>query len=102
MGVVDFGMLHTVLHCLAQQMRVLGKNVELRGSVAGLPYGRENVRTITVSEYIVDTNETASRLKSILFYAHEVLLRIILIRTIVIYLIFIIYLYSYSSHIYIC
>ncbi|CAH0722759.1 unnamed protein product, partial [Brenthis ino] len=60
-GVVDFGMLHTVLHCLAQQMRVLDKNVELRGSVAALPYGRENVRTITVNEYIMDTNETASR-----------------------------------------
>ncbi|XP_069354303.1 uncharacterized protein C16orf96-like isoform X1 [Maniola hyperantus] len=57
-GVVDFGMLQTVLHCLAQQLRVLGKNVELRGSVATLPVGRENALTIAVSEYIVDTEES--------------------------------------------
>ncbi|XP_045761030.1 uncharacterized protein C16orf96-like isoform X2 [Maniola jurtina] len=57
-GVVDFGMLQTVLHCLAQQMRVLGKNVELRGSVAALPVGRENAQTIAVTEYIVDTEES--------------------------------------------
>ncbi|XP_039745522.1 uncharacterized protein LOC120623534 [Pararge aegeria] len=58
-GVVDFGMLQTVLHCLAQQLRVLGKNVELRGSVAALPVGRENQQTIAVSEYIIDTEENA-------------------------------------------
>ncbi|XP_072935816.1 uncharacterized protein [Epargyreus clarus] len=57
-GVVDFGMLQTVLHCLAQQLRVLGKNVELRGSVGTLPMGRENAQTIAISEYIVDTEET--------------------------------------------
>ncbi|XP_045512660.1 glutamine-rich protein 2 isoform X1 [Pieris brassicae] len=56
-GVVDFCMLQTVLHCLAQQLRVLGKNVELRGSVAALPLGRENSQTIAVSEFLVDTDK---------------------------------------------
>ncbi|CAK1548406.1 unnamed protein product [Leptosia nina] len=56
-GVVDFCMLQTVLHCLAQQLRVLGKNVELRGSVAALPLGRENSQTIAVSEFVVDTDQ---------------------------------------------
>ncbi|XP_052753679.1 uncharacterized protein LOC113523022 [Galleria mellonella] len=55
-GVVDFNMLQAVLHCLAQQLRVLGKNVELRGSVAGLPIGRANTQTISISEYVVDTD----------------------------------------------
>ncbi|CAH2099724.1 unnamed protein product [Euphydryas editha] len=57
-GVVDFGMLHSVLHCLAQQLRVSGKNVELRGSVAVLPVGRDKAHTIEVSEFVVDTDET--------------------------------------------
>lgn len=50
-------MLQTVLHCLAQQMRVLGKNVELRGSMASLPIGRptDNAQTIAITEFIVDT-----------------------------------------------
>lgn len=50
-------MLQTVLHCLAQQLRVLGKNVELRGSVAALPIGKpgENAQTIAISEFVVDT-----------------------------------------------
>ncbi|KAL0895554.1 hypothetical protein ABMA27_011656 [Loxostege sticticalis] len=56
-GVVDFNMLQTVLHCLAQQLKVLGKNVELRGSVATLPVGRENVQTIAISEFLVDTGD---------------------------------------------
>ncbi|KAM3966729.1 uncharacterized protein ACR2FA_012273 [Aphomia sociella] len=57
-GVVDFNMLQTVLHCLAQQLRVLGKQVELRGSSATLPVGRENAQTIAISEYVVDTEAT--------------------------------------------
>ncbi|CAG4924111.1 unnamed protein product [Colias eurytheme] len=60
-GVVDFCMLQTVLHCLAQQLRVLGKNVELRGSVAALPLGRENSQTIAVSEFVVDTDQDQNR-----------------------------------------
>ncbi|XP_059049431.1 rho family-interacting cell polarization regulator 1-like [Achroia grisella] len=60
-GVVDFNMLQTVLHCLAQQLRVLGKNVELRGSVVTLPVGRENAKTISISEYVVDTDEPQAR-----------------------------------------
>ncbi|XP_045450438.1 uncharacterized protein LOC123659231 [Melitaea cinxia] len=59
-GVVDFGMLHSVLHCLAQQLRVSGKNVELRGSVAVLPVGRDKAHTIAVSEFVVDTDATDS------------------------------------------
>ncbi|KAJ8734902.1 hypothetical protein PYW08_014152 [Mythimna loreyi] len=56
-GVVDFCMLQTVLHCLAQQLRVLGKNVELRGSIATLPVGRQsdNAQTVAITEFIVDT-----------------------------------------------
>jgi hypothetical protein len=61
-GVVDFNMLQTVLHCLAQQLRVLGKNVELRGSVAALPMGRENVQTIAISEYLIDTVDKVNNL----------------------------------------
>lgn len=53
-------MLQTVLHCLAQQLRVLGKNVELRGSVANLPLNRDNVQTIAIAEYVVDTEGTVS------------------------------------------
>ncbi|XP_046976235.1 uncharacterized protein LOC124542309 [Vanessa cardui] len=56
-GVVDFGMLHSVLHCLAQQLRVSGKNVELRGNAGGLPVGRTKAHTVTISEFIVDTEE---------------------------------------------
>ncbi|XP_047539526.1 autophagy-related protein 23-like [Vanessa atalanta] len=56
-GVVDFGMLHTVLHCLAQQLRVSEKNVELRGNAGALPVGRTKAHTVTVSEFIVDTEE---------------------------------------------
>lgn len=48
-------MLQTVLHCLAQQLRILGKNVELRGSVAALPVNRDNVQTIDIREYSIDT-----------------------------------------------
>ncbi|XP_028040362.1 uncharacterized protein LOC114250612 [Bombyx mandarina] len=55
-GVVDFNMLQTVLHCLAQQLRVLGKNVELKGSIT-LPIGRDNTQTIAISEYVVDTED---------------------------------------------
>nr|XP_026484890.1 uncharacterized protein LOC113392607 [Vanessa tameamea] len=62
-GVVDFGMLHTVLHCLAQQLRVTGKNVELRGNAGGLPVGRTKAHTVTVSEFIVDTEEKVMILK---------------------------------------
>ncbi|CAB3231347.1 unnamed protein product [Arctia plantaginis] len=55
LGVVDFCMLQTVLHCLAQQMRILDKNVELRGAAAGLPVGRqlETGETIKINEFIV-------------------------------------------------
>lgn len=53
-------MLHSVLHCLAQQLRVSGKNVELRGSVAMLPVGRDKAHTIAVSEFVVDTDATVS------------------------------------------
>ncbi|KAG6453336.1 hypothetical protein O3G_MSEX008088 [Manduca sexta] len=63
-GVVDFNMLQTVLHCLAQQLRVLGKNVELRGSVATLPVGRENNQTIAISEFVVDTDDKAAATKT--------------------------------------
>lgn len=50
-------MLQTVLHCMAQQLRVLDKNVELRGSTANIPVGRqaENAQTIAITEFIVDT-----------------------------------------------
>lgn len=57
MGVVDFNMLQTVLYCLAQQMRVLEKNVELRGNVSTLPVGRENAQTITINEFVVDKQD---------------------------------------------
>lgn len=50
-------MLQSVLHVLAQQMRVLGKNVELRGSVAQLPVARENVQTVAITEYLMETDE---------------------------------------------
>lgn len=50
-------MLQTVLHCLAQQLRILGKNVELRGSVATLPINRDNMQTIDIREYSIDTEE---------------------------------------------
>ncbi|XP_061382662.1 uncharacterized protein LOC116774765 isoform X1 [Danaus plexippus] len=62
-GVVDFGMLQTILHCLAQQLKVLGKNVELRGSVAMLPVGRENVHTISISEYTVEADDKVPKEK---------------------------------------
>lgn len=58
---VDFNMLQTVLHCLAQQLRILGKNVELRGSVAALPMARENAQTIAVSEYRIDTDQVCRK-----------------------------------------
>ncbi|XP_050351931.1 uncharacterized protein LOC126774434 isoform X2 [Nymphalis io] len=50
-------MVHTVLHCLAQQLRVTGKNVELRGNAGGLPIGRTKAHTVTISEFIIDTQE---------------------------------------------
>ncbi|CAH0406066.1 unnamed protein product [Chilo suppressalis] len=62
-GVVDFNMLQTVLHCLAQQLRVQGKNVELRGSAANLPVGRDHVQTVLVNEYEyeIDTDKTTDK-----------------------------------------
>lgn len=52
-------MLQTVLHCLAQQQRVLGKNVELRGSMTTLPTisARDNAQTIAVTEFIVEIDD---------------------------------------------
>ncbi|VVC87978.1 unnamed protein product [Leptidea sinapis] len=61
-GVVDFCMLQTVLHCLAQQLRVLGKNVELRGAVPTIP--RENSQTISVTEFAVDTDKDTGNVTS--------------------------------------
>ncbi|XP_050553418.1 uncharacterized protein LOC118262240 isoform X3 [Spodoptera frugiperda] len=57
LGVVDFGMLQTVLHVLAQQLGVLAKNVELRGVAGIIPVGKptDNVQTVAVSEFVVDT-----------------------------------------------
>ncbi|XP_014360239.2 uncharacterized protein LOC106712258 [Papilio machaon] len=54
-GVVDFGMLQIVLHCLAQQIRMQDKHVELRGDSDMLPVGRDYVRTVSITEYAVDT-----------------------------------------------
>lgn len=69
-GVVDFNMLQTVLHCLAQQLRVLGKNVELKGSIT-LPIGRDNTQTIAISEYVVDTEDKDKVIKIILEFANN-------------------------------
>ncbi|XP_022819351.1 uncharacterized protein LOC111351582 isoform X2 [Spodoptera litura] len=57
LGVVDFGMLQSVLHVLAQQLGVLAKNVELRGVAGIIPVGKptDNVQTVAVSEFVVDT-----------------------------------------------
>ncbi|KAF9411027.1 hypothetical protein HW555_010073 [Spodoptera exigua] len=56
-GVVDFGMIQTVLHILAHQLGVLGKNVELRGAAGTIPVGKptDNSQTVAVTEFIVDT-----------------------------------------------
>ncbi|XP_063545778.1 uncharacterized protein LOC134753770 [Cydia strobilella] len=56
MGVVDFCMLHTVLHCLAQQLNALDKPVELLGGATpqAMPTGRE-IQTVAITEYIVET-----------------------------------------------
>lgn len=50
-------MLQTVLHVLAQQLGVLAKNVELRGVAGIIPVGKptDNVQTVAVSEFVVDT-----------------------------------------------
>lgn len=57
-GVVDFNMLQAVLHCLAQQLGVLSKGVELRGSAANIPTAmKENSKTINIKEYTYDTDK---------------------------------------------
>ncbi|KAL4705039.1 hypothetical protein ACJJTC_009827 [Scirpophaga incertulas] len=56
-GVVDFNMLHTVLHCMAQQLHILEKNVEIRGSLAAIPFTKDNINTVSVNEFIVNTDE---------------------------------------------
>ncbi|KAJ0181299.1 hypothetical protein K1T71_003384 [Dendrolimus kikuchii] len=65
-GVVDFNMLQTVLHCLAQQLRVLGKNVELRGSMTTLPtaVAMDKAQTIAVTEFMVETDDAGKKAKS--------------------------------------
>ncbi|XP_075983889.1 uncharacterized protein LOC142981698 [Anticarsia gemmatalis] len=57
-GVVDFCMLQTVLHCLAQQLRVLDKNIELRGTLTALPVGRqaEAAPTIAINEFLIEVD----------------------------------------------
>ncbi|CAG9782873.1 unnamed protein product [Diatraea saccharalis] len=69
-GVVDFNMLQTVLHVLAQQLHVLGKNVELRGSAANLPQytGKEHLQTIVVNEfeYEIDKDKTTDKEKPVM------------------------------------
>lgn len=50
-------MLHAVLHCLAQQLHVQNKTVELRSSAAQLPVGRQPAATLNVSEFIVDKDD---------------------------------------------
>lgn len=57
MGVVDFNMLQSVLHVLAQQMRILDKNVELRGSAAQLPSVTNRAQTVAVTELLVQTDD---------------------------------------------
>lgn len=59
-GVVDFNMLHSVLHVLAQQIRVRGKNVELRGSQTYIPT-RVQSQTVAITEYLVKTDDTADK-----------------------------------------
>ncbi|XP_013148402.1 PREDICTED: FK506-binding protein 5 [Papilio polytes] len=54
-GVVDFGMLQIVLHCLAQEIRMGEKHIELRGDSDMLPVGRDYVRTVYITEFAVDT-----------------------------------------------
>ncbi|KAI8430048.1 hypothetical protein MSG28_000481 [Choristoneura fumiferana] len=60
-GTVDFCMLQTVLHCLAQQLAVLDKNVELRNTAGllALPPGKELVHSVAVNEYILETDDKA-------------------------------------------
>ncbi|CAH0698916.1 unnamed protein product [Spodoptera exigua] len=50
-------MIQTVLHILAHQLGVLGKNVELRGAAGTIPVGKptDNSQTVAVTEFIVDT-----------------------------------------------
>ncbi|VVC87979.1 unnamed protein product [Leptidea sinapis] len=55
-------LLNIILHCLAQQLRVLGKNVELRGAVPTIP--RENSQTISVTEFAVDTDKDTGNVTS--------------------------------------
>ncbi|XP_041973685.1 uncharacterized protein LOC121729287 [Aricia agestis] len=57
-GVVDFCMVHTVLHCLAQQLRVTSKPVELRGHAMALP-ARDREETVAVNEYVMDQADTS-------------------------------------------
>ncbi|XP_063634030.1 uncharacterized protein LOC134804750 [Cydia splendana] len=61
LGVVDFCMLHTVLHCLAQQLNALDKPVELVGNATpqSLPTGKD-IHSIAITEYIVETVATAA------------------------------------------
>lgn len=59
-------MLQSVLHCLAQQMHILGKNVELRGSLTALPTLRSASQTVAVSEFIVETDTDKKVMKRFL------------------------------------
>ncbi|XP_048006406.1 uncharacterized protein LOC125241806 [Leguminivora glycinivorella] len=59
-GVVDFCMLHTVLHCLAQQINALDRPVELLGGAApqAVPAAGKDTQTVAITEYIVETDAT--------------------------------------------
>ncbi|XP_061710437.1 uncharacterized protein LOC133520115 isoform X2 [Cydia pomonella] len=59
-GVVDFCMLHTVLHCLAQQLNALDKPVELLGVATpqAVPTSKD-MQTVAITEYIVETDTAA-------------------------------------------
>ncbi|CAB3237504.1 unnamed protein product [Arctia plantaginis] len=61
-GTVDFVMLHTVLHCLAQQLRCTDKIVEVRGPLAVFPVGRqvEDAATTVVDEFLIETDGQAA------------------------------------------
>ncbi|GBP46409.1 hypothetical protein EVAR_36392_1 [Eumeta japonica] len=62
-GVVDFNLLQTVLHVLAQQTRLLDKRVELRGNVpAPPPVGRDCLQTINVTEYIIEGDKVQNKI----------------------------------------
>lgn len=62
MGVINFNMLHALLHVLVQQSDLAGCTVEFRGGngekIQGLLNSMKPAQAVTVTEYIINKDGT--------------------------------------------